>query len=658
MCVIAQIRVYLSFGKQRSMKKILFLVFMIFYTGLYAQVDPPRNGKNRGDGLNIRFNDTIPQRDSIKTKIKIFPVKDYKIFTLKYDTIHVDTILNIKKHYTFNELLQDDFLQLKLHNNGQAVNALSFVQHKDDILPGFVASAKYTDFWTHEQVPFFLTPSPYSDISYLNGVSQGQMLNAVFATNINPHLNTAVGYRGLSSLGLYKRSVVNSGRFFGSADYHSKSNKYFLKFYYFTYQKDNEENGGIKEREQFENGGEVFKDRSRIDVNLMDAESNTKHHRLFIGQEYRLLDNKIHLINNILYRSEMFQFTEAAPNTLLFGEAQTTSAVNDSIYRKVFENFSGVQFQYKSVELETGLRYIYQFYSTDSLKVIGTHTYPKFLEYYDMSWDSKAKFKLDKFLISSQLDVAFTENLAGYYLQAETKYNFNEELSASAELISASTRPDMKFILYQSAYNKYNWYHPEYKNELSQQVKLQINHNKYGRVKLQQNIVNYYTYFGLDSLPHQDKTGIKYTGLTYSKDWHAWKLGLSTDIHLQKVLDGKEILSLPSYVFRSSLYFSDYYYTRNLFVQTGFTFKYFDAYYAPAYHPVMGDFVLQNRQKIGAYPVVDYFFNFKVKRFRFFFKLEHLNALLEYQTPTYYAAPLQPTRDFSVRFGLRWIWFN
>jgi hypothetical protein len=56
--------------------------------------------------------------------------------------------------------------------------------------------------------------------------------------------------------------------------------------------------------------------------------------------------------------------------------------------------------------------------------------------------------------------------------------------------------------------------------------------------------------------------------------------------------------------------------------------------------------------------LVDFFINFKVKRFRFYFKLEHINALFKYQNPDYYAAPLQPIRDFSIRFGLRWVWFN
>ena len=640
------------------MKKALpVLILFFFHSLMWGQIEKPRIKRGERD-FTIRYNDTVPEQDSIKKKIKIYPVTDYKIFNLPQDTIHVDTILTIRKYYAFNELLRDDFLYLKLHNYGQAVNAMFYEIPQKDVVPGFVASSKRTDFWTHEEVPFFRTPSPYSDMTYLNGVSQGQLLNALFATNINPQLNLAVGYRGLSSLGLYKRSVVSSGRFFGSAVYHSKSGKYHLHFYYYTYQKNNEENGGLKDIEQFENSGEIYQDRSRIDVNLMDAENDTKHRRLYIGQELGILQNKFALVNNTLYRSEMYQFEEDAPATDLFGDAHTTSAIKDSIYRREFENFSGLRFRYKSVELKSGLRYIYQFYKPDELKISGVTEYPDFLEYHDMSWDTKAKFKLDKFVIRSRLNLVFTGNIPGYYLQAGTKYTFSDDLSASAGIISASVRPDFKYILYKSAYDKYNWYHPDWDNEYAQQIRIQIKHNKYGQVRLQQNIVNNYTYFGLDSLPHQDKTGIKYTALTYSNDIHFWKLGLATDLQLQKVLDGEELLPLPGYVFRSSLYFSDYYYKRNLFVLTGFTFKYFDAYYAPAYNPVIADFVLQNRQKIGAYPWVDYFFNFKVKRFRFFFKLEHLNALWEYKTPGYYAAPLQPVRDFSVRFGLRWIWFN
>lgn len=95
-----------------------------------------------------------------------------------------------------------------------------------------------------------------------------------------------------------------------------------------------------------------------------------------------------------------------------------------------------------------------------------------------------------------------------------------------------------------------------------------------------------------------------------------------------------------------------------MYVQSGLTAKYFEAFYAKAYNPVLADFVLQNYQKIGDYPIVDFFINFKIKRFKLYFKLQHLNALLKKEHPDYYVAPLQPYRDFNIRFGVRWIFFN
>ena len=95
-----------------------------------------------------------------------------------------------------------------------------------------------------------------------------------------------------------------------------------------------------------------------------------------------------------------------------------------------------------------------------------------------------------------------------------------------------------------------------------------------------------------------------------------------------------------------------------MYVQTGVTAKYFEAFYARSYNLIVADFNEQRFQKIGAYPLIDYFVNFKIKRFRFYFKLQHINALLNKDTPDYYVAPLQPYRDFNIRFGLRWLFFN
>jgi hypothetical protein len=633
----------------------LIIITTIINIPLFGQIKEPKVSPGKTIILNEEKLKT--NKDSLKKQVKIYPITDYKIFNIQKDSVHADTILNIRKYYKFNPFFADDFLFLPFHNYGQPVTPLSFNRIKNDILPGFIGSAKLSAYWQHRQVPFFQTPSPYSDVSYLNGVSQGQILSSVFATNINPNLNISVTYYGLSSLGLYKHAIADGQRFSGSLHYASKNKKYQLYFYYYTFNRNNEENGGIKDVNQFENGGETFKDRSRIDVNINDAESFLKHQRLFARQEYGIIKNRFYIVSKSFYRNNVYIFSETKPNEL-FGETTDAKTIKDSIYLNQFEQFGGLKFSYKNLKIETGLRYVYQYYHLDSLKILDNKTYPKDLTYKDLSLDSKISFKLKKLDIHTQLKAGFTSHIAGYVFDAYTRYRFSPEMSIKAAINSSATRPDFKYILYQSGYNKYNWYHPEFKNELIQNIRVEIKHKKWGNLRLKQTMVNNYTYFGKDSLPHQNENGIKYTSLKFSKDFRYRKWGLANDIQLQQVIDGKELYSLPSYVFRSSLYYSDYFYHKNLYIQTGFTFKYFESFYPRAYNPLISDFILQDYKKTGNYPLIDYFFNFKVKRFRFYFKLEHLNALFEYQKPDYYAAPLQPIRDFSIRFGLRWIWLN
>ena len=635
------------------MYKILSFILFLLHLSVSAQIKEPVIQRDGAPGvIGIGKN----MKDSIKNNIKTFPVTDYKIFYVHNDTITADTILTIRHRYKYNYLFKDDFLRLDFQNINQAYNRLSLeTTSTDDILPGFVAGGK-TGYWKHTEVPFFRVPSPYSDLNYQNGVSQGQLLNSFITINIRPNLNMALGYRGISSLGLYKHSIVSAGRLFGSLNYQTKNKKYDLKLYYLAQDVSNEENGGIADRTQFEQGYDVYKKRERIDVNFTDADNLLKGKRFFVGQSYQIFKN-LKLIDRMRGHARSYQYNQASASELI-GVASETGKIADSVHLDQFDNFSGVAFKTKSVLLETGLRYIYQYYSFDSIKEFNGMTYPKAIRYDDVSLDSRFQFNWKKIDFDARLNMVATQNITGYLLSTKMKFEVTKNIALKAQVNSSSKRPDFKYILYQSKYDKYNWYQPDIKNELQQELSATASHKKWGRISWQQNLIHNYMYFGLDSLPHQHARPVSTTALQYSNDFHWRKLGASADIRLQQVLSGKEVLSLPSYVGRASLFFSDYYFHRNLFIQTGFTARYFEAYYANAYNPVLADFSIQRSQKIGNYPLLDFFFNFKVKRFRFFFTAEHFNALWEYKTPTYYAAPLRPYRDFSIRFGVRWIFFN
>lgn len=124
----------------------------------------------------------------------------------------------------------------------------------------------------------------------------------------------------------------------------------------------------------------------------------------------------------------------------------------------------------------------------------------------------------------------------------------------------------------------------------------------------------------------------------------------------QQTIQEDAILNVPQLITRNTLYFSDHVFNNALFFQTGVVFNYFSKYYADEYHPVIGDFMIQNQVKIGAFPMIDFFLNAKVKTAQFYLNVEHFNA--PFTGYRYYNTPSYPYKDLIFRLGVKWNFFN
>jgi len=71
---------------------------------------------------------------------------------------------------------------------------------------------------------------------------------------------------------------------------------------------------------------------------------------------------------------------------------------------------------------------------------------------------------------------------------------------------------------------------------------------------------------------------------------------------------------------------------------------------------LIGEFFTQDKVKIGNFPNLDFFINAKIQRTRIYLKAEHFNSL--FSENNYFSAPDYPYRDFLIRFGLVWNFFN
>jgi hypothetical protein len=223
--------------------------------------------------------------------------------------------------------------------------------------------------------------------------------------------------------------------------------------------------------------------------------------------------------------------------------------------------------------------------------------------------------------------------------------------------------PDHVYELHQSSYLSYNWFN-DFKNEKINNIRVNAE-TQWADVSVQASVFNSFLYFSDDNpdqdvqlvSPKQYGGTINYLSAKAHKEIKFWKLGLDNTFLYQKVDQSDAILNVPEFVTRNTLYYSDYYFKRALYMQAGVIFNYFTKYKADDYNPVVAELFVQDTKEIGDYANFDFFVNARIRQTRIFVKAEHFNSGFG-ERSTYYSAPNYPYRDFLIRFGLVWTFFQ
>ena len=240
---------------------------------------------------------------------------------------------------------------------------------------------------------------------------------------------------------------------------------------------------------------------------------------------------------------------------------------------------------------------------------------------------------------------------------------------------------NFNFFLNRSNFVEYNWYNPDYKNQLINSLNFNFGHPKWGKLEGQYELLNNYTYFrnlqpgyGQDPdsggfnkkeeelvvTPEQYEGTIGYLKLRFSQQLDFWKFTLVNTAQYQQVSHDGDIdfepLNVPEWNLRSSFLFSSQLFNKALYLQTGVTAQYFTKFNADRYSAHLGEFVSQNHTKIGEFPRLDFFINAKIQQTRLFLKYEHFNSQMTGYN--FFSAPFTPYRDSAIRFGLVWNFFQ
>lgn len=176
-----------------------------------------------------------------------------------------------------------------------------------------------------------------------------------------------------------------------------------------------------------------------------------------------------------------------------------------------------------------------------------------------------------------------------------------------------------------------------------------------------------YTYFaqsyttGSDSRTHHELTvnqSAENIALLTLQLEQAVRLGIlnwESQVTYQK--SSHSILAVPDLNIYSNLYLK-FRINKVLNVELGGDVRWFTAYEAPDYNPLIGQYAIQNNGdnnlKIGNYPWVNVYANLKLKQARFYVMMSHVN----YSSGNSYFTPHYPTNQRVLRFGVSWNFFN
>jgi len=699
---------------------LFFTHFIWCQQELIIEKDPDKveESKNiKKDSLNILEKKRKKKKPSgifIKPMSDV-TIDDYKIMYLDGREELVDTSLSLEREYSFNFLRKDYFEFLVFPNMGEAFNKLGYDFHDQFFTPQMGARVKHFSYFEKGDVPYYEVPSAYTELFFKSTFEQGQFLDSSLAINTSPNFNIAVSFRGFRSLGKYSSSLGRSRQFRISSQYRSNNDRYRMRLHQATQSIENQVNGGLTNDSVYffenapnyveadetgepvldENGNEKivfydgFLDRNRLPTQIR-ADNILQGKRYFMEHNYKIIpfqkDSSAYKAS-IGYSSSLenktYNFIQNRPNIYFF-EKYDTPNVNDSTTLKSLENklflhisdasIGNIKFDlyHHNWKYDNG----YNDYTKDTI-LSNSLNINRIAS--KVTWDKKlfgfsTKLMAYKSLNKDFSTDAFTVNLSRKIF---------EDLNLEASYKYRSQPLDFNFYLLESDFKEYNW---ENKNLLNQHFRTRsvaLFHNNWGSLKGEWTLINNYIFFynntPLPSFNEKFKTvvfqtdeSIDYMKIRFDQRFDFGNFTWANNIQYQKVNQQKKIdeilgdplaLNVPEWLIRSTFMLTSSIFNNSLFFQTGATFFYFTEFYADQFNPLLSEFVTQNNTKIGNYPRVDVFFNAKIQSSRIFLKLENVSApikhLINIDAPyNYYSGPFVPYRDFSVRFGLIWNFFD
>ena len=552
--------------------------------------------------------------------------------------------------------------------------------------------------WTHsaEKQRYYNTRIPMTLLSYSwgGGRNSGQdRLKGEFSGNVNKRLQIGARLDYLYSKGGYDRQALNNFGWGLSTSY--MGDRYELQAMVHNYNSVNHESGGITDDLYITDpaelqGGDASIDAKAIPVNLSSAFSRVKgaefymNHRYKVGyyrEEPRAEGDTVVRRTYVPVSSFIWTFDYKSNTHKFINE----SASEDTTYFKnTYLNANGTneQTKYWRIRNTVGIDLIEGFKKNAKfgLSAYATHELRRYTQVCDTMLTSAYRPETLSEFPEISVEPTTSENLLWVGGQLTKQRGSLLTYAATAQFglvgpvagdIDASGTISTRFKLLGDTvritgegYFKNTETPFLLKHYISNHFAWQNDFGKIRRVRVGgtldiphtwttfsagvENLQNY-VYFDENALPAQESGSIQVLSLSLKQGLHFKAFNWENSITYQ-TSSKESVLSLPKLAVYSNLYFK-FAIAKVLHVNLGVDCNYYTSYYAPAYQPATMAFYNQREKKLGNYPFMNAYADFKLKKTRFYVMYSHFNRGL-FGGSNYFAALHYPMNPSRFQLGL------
>ncbi|RQP09584.1 MAG: hypothetical protein EAS48_08550 [Chryseobacterium sp.] len=622
---------------------------------------------NKTDSNRISM-DSVVIDTGARDSLKIFrPTSaDYRFRTRYGQTQIFDTVLTADKIYRFSQFNnRDNFGRIAFANIGRPFNPLVY-EYRPEFALTLLPAGKSFNILAADDIKYYDVKTPTTAFVLHNGVRNGAALNTTYTQNIGKDFNFAIEYMGLRSQGMYRRELAANNNTLFSAHYTAPGKRYEA-FAHFLHQNVNsEENGGVMNLEDFLSGDSRFRDRQNLQVNLNSSHSRFAYRRYYISHELGLIagNNGYPLRLRHTLSEQLNKYTYAQENPEGFYTSPLIEGFPLSTGKRSedFSNTFSAVWDNERFKLDAGVKYSFLSFRDNSVyndAISAVEAYESKESRFGVQGNLQINL-WEKFRLRSFAEISNGSKF-GSYIRSDNRLDFNflDEFSVQAQLNFQSAAPSFNYLANGSVYRDYNYIFDGFKNQSVLQAGGTVGLKWFdSRAFFNYFIIDNYAYFSSVGQPAQAGAPLNISQLGGEATFSYNKFHLNTRLLFQSALTEKQLLPMPAFVGRANIYWQSKAFKNAAEIQTGIKAYYFSKFASREFSSILNEFVLPGPAgyAIGGRPVLDAYFNLKVKTMTIFAEAQHFDAGI--MKNRLFAAPYYPTGDFRLNLGIVWYLFH